>query len=51
MIKSVLTPNSTPAKMNELQKLRQFSMVIVSAASAAPAKLRTEPLSLKKGVE
>ena len=51
MIKSVLTPNSTPAKMNELQKLRQFSMVIVSAVSAAPAKLRTEPLSLKKEVE
>ena len=37
--------------MNELQKLRQFSMVIVSAASAAPAKLRTEPLSLKEEVE
>ena len=47
----MLTPNSTPAKMNELQKLRQFSMVIVSAASVAPAKLRTEPLSLKEGVE
>ena len=51
MIKSALTPNSTPAKINELQKLRQFSMVIVSAASAAPAKLRTEPLSLKEEVE
>ena len=37
--------------MNELQKLRQFSMVIVSDALAAPAKLRTEPISLKKGVE
>ena len=40
MIESVLTAYSTPAKMKELQKLRHFSMVIVSAAVDAAAKLR-----------